>query len=274
MKRFGPPVPLAGCGFQPADGLFSGRPLGYGLVNKYNDDGPVNKLPSPSDTIKQRHDQVVAEIAAAARQSARNPDEIRLLGASKQQPAAAIRTLAALGVKDFGENYLRDALDKQAELADLPLTWHFIGHVQSNKTRDIANHFDWVHGVDRLKIARRLSEQRERSTPLNLCLEVNIDEEPSKSGLAPAEVAEVAAEVARLPNVRLRGLMAIPKPRNDPALQRDAFRRVRELYESLRAAGLELDTLSMGMSADMQAAIAEGATIVRVGTALFGPRPG
>lgn len=259
---------------EPADGLSSRRPLGYGLVSKYNDAGPVNKLPNRLDTIKQRYEQVVADIAAAARQSARNPDEIRLLGASKQQPAAAIRALAELGLEDFGENYLQDALDKQAELADLPLTWHFIGHIQSNKTRDIANHFDWLHSVDRLKIARRLSDQRERSNPLNLCLEVNIDEEPSKSGLAPGEVAEVAAAVALLPHIRLRGLMAIPKPETDPALQRAAFRRVRELHERLRAAGLELDTLSMGMSGDMQAAIAEGATIVRIGTALFGPRPG
>jgi pyridoxal phosphate enzyme (YggS family) len=156
---------------------------------------------------------------------------------------------------------------------DLPLTWHFIGHIQSNKTRDIANHFDWVHSVDRLKIARRLSDQRERPAALNLCLEVNIDEEPSKSGLAPADTAGVAAAVAGLPNVRLRGLMAIPRPESDPALQRAAFRRVRELCETLRAGGLGVDTLSMGMSADMQVAIAEGATIVRIGTALFGPRP-
>jgi hypothetical protein len=230
-------------------------------------------LPNDTTSIKQRYESVVADIAAAARQSVRNPDEILLLGASKEQPAAAIRALASLGLKDFGENYVQDALEKQAQLADLPLTWHFIGHIQSNKTRDIANHFDWVHSVDRLKIARRLSDQRELPTALNLCLEVNIDEEPSKSGLDPAETAGVAAEVAGLPNVRLRGLMAIPRPESDPVLQRAAFRRVRALYEALRAGGLELDTLSMGMSADMRAAIAEGATIVRIGTALFGPRP-
>jgi pyridoxal phosphate enzyme (YggS family) len=230
-------------------------------------------LSSQSPSIKQRYERVVADIAAAARQSARNPDEILLLGASKQQPVASIRTLAQLGLRDFGENYLQDALAKQAELADLKLTWHFIGQVQSNKTRDIANAFDWVHSVDRLKIARRLSEQRERPDRLNVCLEVNIDSEPSKGGLLPEETAEVAAAVAEFPNVRLRGLMAIPKPEKDPGRQRSAFRRVRELYEKLREGGLELDTLSMGMTDDMAAAIAEGATIVRIGTALFGPRP-
>lgn len=223
--------------------------------------------------IKQRYRTVVAEIAAAARQSGRNPDEILLLGASKQQPAAAIRTLAGLGLQDFGENYVQDALDKQAELADLELTWHFIGRIQSNKTHDIAANFDWVHGVDRLKIARRLSDQRETAPPLNICLQVNIDDEPSKGGLPPAELAEIAAAVAELPNLRLRGLMAIPKPESDPIRQRAAFRQVRELSEQLRGGDLELDTLSMGMSGDLEAAIAEGATIVRVGTGLFGPRP-
>jgi len=223
--------------------------------------------------IKQRYQNVVAEIAAAARRSGRNPDEILLLGASKQQPAAAIRVLAGLGLRDFGENYVQDALAKQAELADLALTWHFIGRIQSNKTQEIARHFDWVHGVDRLKIARRLSDQREAPEPLNICLQVNIDDEPSKGGLLPAELLEVAAPVAELPNVRLRGLMAIPRPESDPGRQRASFGRVRGLYEELRGRGLELDTLSMGMTADLEAAIAEGATIVRIGTALFGPRP-
>jgi len=196
------------------------------------------------------------------------------MGASKQQPAASIRVLAGLGVRDFGENYVQDALAKQTELADLALTWHFIGRIQSNKTQDIARHFDWVHSVDRMKIARRLSDQREAPEPLNICLEVNIDEEPSKGGLPPGEALDIAPAVAELPNIRLRGLMAIPKPESDPARQRAAFRRVRELYEALRGRGLDLDTLSMGMSADLEAAIAEGATIVRIGTALFGPRPG
>lgn len=230
-------------------------------------------MSSQSPSIKQRYQKVVADIAAAARQSARNPDEILLLGVSKQQPAASIRALAELGLQDFGENYLQDALEKQVELEDLPLTWHFIGRIQSNKTRDIANGFDWVHSVDRPKIARRLSEQRERPGRLNVCLQVNIDDEPGKGGLQPDETAGVAAAVAELPNIRFRGLMAIPKPEQDPGRQRSAFRHVRELYEKLREGGLELDTLSMGMTDDMASAIAEGATIVRIGTALFGPRP-
>lgn len=195
------------------------------------------------------------------------------MGASKQQPAAAIRTLAELGMRDFGENYLQDAQGKQEELADLALTWHFIGRIQSNKTHEIARHFDWVHSVDRMKIARRLSEQHEGPRALNICLQVNIDDESSKGGLAPDELPEIAQRVSRLPNIRLRGLMAIPRPENDTDRQRAAFRRVRELYEALRGSGLELDTLSMGMTADLEAAIAEGSTIVRVGTALFGPRP-
>jgi len=229
-------------------------------------------LSSPGNTIKQRYERVVSEIADAARRSGRKPDEIRLLGVSKQQPAAAVRALAELGLRDFGENYLQDALAKQDELADLSLTWHFIGPVQSNKTRDIANRFDWVHSVDRLKIARRLSQQREAQGELNLCLQVNIDDEASKSGLHPGAVRETAVAIAGLPNLRLRGLMAIPKPEKDPERQRAAFRRVRELFETLPG-GLELDTLSMGMTGDMAAAIAEGATIVRIGTAVFGPRP-
>ncbi len=231
-------------------------------------------MSSDQSDIKQRYRKVVADIAAAARQSGRNPDEILLLGASKQQPAAAIRALAGLGLRDFGENYVQDALDKQAELEDLALTWHFIGRIQSNKTRDIARHFHWVHGVDRVKIARRISEQRDAPEPLNICLQVNIDDEPGKGGLQPGELADAADIVSGLPNIRLRGLMAIPRPESDPARQRAAFRRVRELFEQLRGRDPALDTLSMGMTADLAAAIAEGATIVRVGTALFGQRPG
>jgi PLP dependent protein len=231
-------------------------------------------LSGDQSTIKQRYRKVVADIAAAARRSGRNPDEILLVGASKQQLAGSIRTLAGLGLSDYGENYLQDALGKQAELADLALTWHFIGRIQSNKTHDIAAHFQWVHGVDRMKIARRLSEHRQVSPPLNICLQVNIDDEASKGGLRPDDALDIAKPVSELPNIRLRGLMAIPRPETDPDRQRAAFRRVRELYEELRRRGLDLDTLSMGMTADLEAAIAEGATIVRVGTALFGPRPG
>jgi len=253
--------------------LFSRRRLGYCHVPKYSEAIRVNKLSDPSLTIKQRYEKLVAAIRETARRSARNPDEIRLLGASKHQPVAAMRELAELGLRDFGENYVQDALEKQTELADLALTWHFIGRIQSNKTRDIAAHFDWVHSVDRVKIARRLSGQHEGTEPLNICLEVNIDEEPAKGGFAPDEVREAAAEIAAMPNLRLRGLMAIPKPESDPDRQRAAFRRVRELFETLQRDGLQVDTLSMGMSADMDAAIAEGATVVRIGTALFGPRP-
>ncbi|MDZ7842316.1 MAG: YggS family pyridoxal phosphate-dependent enzyme [Gammaproteobacteria bacterium] len=231
-------------------------------------------MSSDQSVIKQRYRKLVADIAAAARQSGRNPDEILLLGASKQQPAAAIRVLAGLGLRDFGENYVQDALDKQSELEDLALTWHFIGRIQSNKTRDIARHFHWVHGVDRVKIARRLSEQRDAPEPLNLCLQVNIDDEPGKGGLEPGELLDAAQIVSGLPNIRLRGLMAIPRPEADPVRQRAAFRRVRELFQQLRGRDPALDTLSMGMTADLAAAIAEGATIVRIGTALFGQRPG
>lgn len=230
----------------------------------------MNKL---TITIKQRYAKLVADIEEAARQSGRNSAEIRLVGASKQQPAAAIRELAGLGLRDFGENYLQEGRDKQAELADLPLTWHFIGRIQSNKTRDIANCFHWVHSVDRVKIARRLADQCERPDGVNICLEVNIDNEPGKGGFAPEAVGDAAAAVAALPGLHLRGLMTIPRPEPDPARQRATFRRMRELRERLRDAGLDVDTLSMGMTADMAAAIAEGATMIRIGTALFGPRP-
>jgi len=266
-------VPGAGpCTSKPGPRpLFRKSWLGYRSATKYSHARCVNKL---TLTIKQRYEKVVADIDTAARQSARNPDEIRVVGASKQQPAAAIRELAGLGLRDFGENYLQEGMDKQAELADLPLTWHFIGRIQSNKTRDIANHFTWIHSVDRVKIARRLSDQCERPDGLCVCLEVNIDEEPGKGGFPPGEVAEAAAAVAALPNLRLRGLMTIPRPEPDPARQRATFRRMHALFETLREAGLAVDTLSMGMSADMAPAIAEGATIIRIGTALFGPRPG
>jgi pyridoxal phosphate enzyme (YggS family) len=184
-----------------------------------------------------------------------------------------VRGLAACGQREFGENYLQEALEKQAELRDLPLEWHFIGPIQSNKTRAIAENFSWVHSVDRLKIAERLSAQRPAGLPpLQVCIEVNVSGEASKGGVAPAELPALAAAVAALPGLRLRGLMAIPAPASDVAAQRAAFRQVRELYDALRARGLALDTLSMGMSGDLGAAILEGATIVRIGTALFGER--
>nr|MBF0682505.1 YggS family pyridoxal phosphate-dependent enzyme [Pseudomonas sp.] len=188
----------------------------------------------------------------------------------KTQPAEALRESNAAGLAHFGENYLQEALEKQASLADLALTWHFIGPIQSNKTKAIAAHFDWVHSVDRLKIAQRLSEQRPAQLPpLNVCLQVNVSGEASKSGCAPDEVEALANAVAALPGLRLRGLMAIPEPSDDPAEQHAAFARLSQLQKQL---DLELDTLSMGMSQDLEAAIAEGATWVRIGTALFGAR--
>jgi pyridoxal phosphate enzyme (YggS family) len=189
---------------------------------------------------------------------------------SKTKPAAAIRQAFAAGVRDFGENYLQEALEKQLELGDLPLIWHFIGPIQSNKTKAIAEHFAWVHSVDRLKIAQRLSDQRPAHLPaLNICLQVNVSGEASKSGCNPDELPALAQAVTQLPNLRLRGLMTIPEPTDDVARQHAAFARLRELQDGL---GLDLDTLSMGMSHDLEAAIAEGATWVRIGTALFGAR--
>ncbi|MFC0669731.1 YggS family pyridoxal phosphate-dependent enzyme [Azotobacter chroococcum] len=221
-------------------------------------------------TIPESVAKVRARIREAAQASGRDPQDVQLLAVSKTKPANDLREAFACGQRDFGENYLQEALAKQAELADLALTWHFIGPIQSNKTRAIAEHFAWVHAVDRLKIAQRLSEQRPTDLPpLNLCLQVNVSGEASKSGCAPAELAELARAVAELPNLRLRGLMAIPEPTDDPTAQRAAFARLRELKDGL---GLDLDTLSMGMSHDLEAAIAEGATWVRIGTALFGAR--
>ena len=189
---------------------------------------------------------------------------------SKTKPSAAVREAFAAGLRDFGENYLQEALEKQVELSDLPLIWHFIGPIQSNKTKPIAEHFAWVHSVDRLKVAQRLSEQRPVSLPpLNICLQVNVSLEPSKSGCAPDELTALALAVSQLPNLCLRGLMAIPEPTDDVAAQRAAFARLRELRDGLP---MPLDTLSMGMSHDLDAAIAEGATWVRIGTALFGAR--
>lgn len=221
-------------------------------------------------TIAENSATVLERIAAASRTAGRDPATVGLLAVSKTKPAAALREAAAAGLRDFGENYLQEALDKQPALADLPLVWHFIGPIQSNKTRAIASHFDWVHSVDRLKIAQRLAEQRppERG-PLNICLQINVSGEASKSGCHPDELPALATAVSQLPNLRLRGLMAIPEATDDPASQRAAFARLRTMSETLN---LNLDTLSMGMSQDLEAAIAEGATWVRVGTALFGAR--
>ncbi|WP_374441619.1 YggS family pyridoxal phosphate-dependent enzyme [Pseudomonas panipatensis] len=221
-------------------------------------------------TIAENIAKVRTRIREAAQACGRAPESVRLLAVSKTKPAADIRAAHACGLVDFGENYLQEALAKQSELADLALTWHFIGPIQSNKTRPIAEHFHWVHSVDRLKVAQRLSEQRPAGLPpLNLCLQVNVSGEASKSGCAPEELAELARAVHALPNLTLRGLMAIPEPTEDIAAQQAAFARLRQLMIDL---DLGLDTLSMGMSHDLEAAIAEGATWVRIGTALFGAR--
>ncbi len=195
------------------------------------------------------------------------------MAVSKAHPAERLAKLAALGQRDFGESYVQEALPKLDALAGRELIWHFIGPIQSNKTRPIAERFDWVHSVDRLKIAERLSAQRPTERPpLNVCLEVNISDEASKTGVLPADLPALAQAVAKLPHLRLRGLMAIPAPNDDPTTQRAAFRHLRQLLEQLRTLGLDLDVLSMGMSDDLEAAIAEGATHLRVGTALFGER--
>jgi pyridoxal phosphate enzyme (YggS family) len=219
--------------------------------------------------------RVQSRIADAAAAAGRAVHSVTLLAVSKTFAADDVRQAFAGGQREFGENYVQEALDKISALADLrsQITWHLIGPLQSNKTRPVAESVDWVHSVDRLKIAQRLSEQRPAHLPpLQLCLQVNISGEASKSGLAPDEVLEVARTVAALPRVRLRGLMAIPEPVSDEAAQRAPHRALRQLLDQLNLAGLGLDTLSMGMSADLEAAVAEGATIVRVGTAIFGGR--
>jgi pyridoxal phosphate enzyme (YggS family) len=228
-------------------------------------------------TIAHKLQAVDATIHAASKAAGRDPSAVRLLAVSKTFPAAAVLEAVSAGQRAFGENYLQEGLDKIAAVgAALPteqVEWHFIGPIQSNKTRPIAANFAWVHTVERLKIAQRLSEQRPAQLPpLNVCIQVNISGEASKSGATPDELPELARQVAVLPNLRLRGLMAIPEPETDAAKQRAAFARLRALAEQLREGGLELDTLSMGMSADLAAAIAEGATIVRIGSAIFGSR--
>lgn len=221
-------------------------------------------------TIAENIAKVRERIREAAQASQREPETVGLLAVSKTKPAQAIREAHQAGQIDFGENYLQEALNKQTELADLALIWHFIGPIQSNKTKAIAEHFHWVHSVDRLKIAQRLSEQRPAHLPpLNVCLQVNVSREVSKSGCTPEELAELAQAVTQLPRLRLRGLMTIPEPSDDPQIQREPLARLRQLRDTLNPG---LDTLSMGMSQDLEAAVAEGATWVRIGTALFGAR--
>ena len=243
--------------------------------------------------MPERIDQVRNRIEKAALQAGRRVDSVTLLGVTKGQPAEAIRAAREAGLTDFGESYLQEALEKitaltspvaapgagaerrPPDMAALQhLTWHFIGRMQANKTRAVAESFAWVHTVDRLKIAERLAEQRPYyAPPLNVCLQVNVAGEVSKGGVGFAELPALATAVRALPRLKLRGLMCLPPEENDPERQRHWFRKLREAFEELNRTGLELDTLSMGMSGDLEAAIAEGATIVRVGTALFGPRP-
>jgi len=224
-------------------------------------------------TISEGLQAITTRISAAATAAGRALEDIQLVAVSKTFPPEDIRAAFACGQRAFGESYVQEALEKINDLNDLPLEWHFIGPIQSNKTRAIAETFQWVHSVDRLRVAQRLSDARPALLPpLQVCLQVNISGEASKSGVASAEVALLAEQVSHLSNVRLRGLMTVPRPTDDQEAQRAAFRSMRELLGSLRARGIALDTLSMGMSDDLEAAIQEGATIIRVGRAIFGER--
>lgn len=234
-------------------------------------------LPTSAPNLQANLRALHERITKAARAVGRDPSSVRLLAVSKAFPATVIAEAAHAGQRAFGENYVQEALAKMDELvnssAERPLEWHFIGPIQSNKTRAIAQAFDWVQSVDRLKVAERLAEQRPANLPLlNVLLQVNVSGEASKAGVAPDQLSQLAAAVARLPRLRLRGLMAIPAPEVDVARQRSAFARTNKLFRQLREAGLKVDVLSMGMSDDLEAAIAEGATMVRIGTAIFGPR--
>ena len=224
-------------------------------------------------TIAANLQAIRARIAAACSAAGRDPRTVQLVAVSKTFGLEAIREAAQAGQRDFGENYAREGAEKIHALADANLVWHYIGPIQSNKTGTIAEHFDWVHTVDREKVARRLSDARDPGRPaLQACIQVNVSGEATKSGVAPEAVATLAKQIAGLPGLKLRGLMAIPEPTTDAALARRRFAQLREIKERLNRDGLGLDTLSMGMSADFESAIAEGATLVRVGTAIFGER--
>jgi pyridoxal phosphate enzyme (YggS family) len=212
-------------------------------------------------------------LAKSAIEADREPDAVQLLAVSKKQPLSKIIDAANAGQRDFGENFVQEGLEKIAQTKDLRLTWHFIGHLQNNKTRVVAENFDWVHTIDTLKTAQRLSNQRPESLgPLNICLQINVDDEMSKSGISIAELPDLAAACVNLPNLNLRGLMCLPASRAEFSEQRKPFAKLRELANDLRSGGIETDTLSMGMSGDFRAAIFEGATMVRIGTAVFGER--
>lgn len=225
-------------------------------------------------TIAEALAKVTARIQQAAREAGRKCETVRLIAVSKTQPASALAQAYACGQRDFGENYLQEALEKQASLTNLSsIVWHFIGPIQSNKTRPIAENFTWIHSIDREKVAQRLNDQRPADLPpLQVCLQVNIDDETSKSGVSLTELSALAKAVSQMPRLQLRGLMAIPAANNTPEQQHQAFRKLREALVNLQTQGYKVDTLSMGMSGDLDAAIAEGATMVRVGTDIFGAR--
>ena len=226
------------------------------------------------NNLKVNLQNVRSRLESACLNAGRKPSEVKILAVSKQHPAVKIRKFHQLGQQAFGENYVQEALDKQKQLLDLNIEWHFIGPLQSNKTREVAQHFQWVQSVDRIKILKRLSSQRPTSFPeLNVCIQVNIDREEQKSGIMPEQLQEMAKYACGMENIRLRGLMAIPKPAaadHDPS---GSYRRMNELFQALNASGMVLDTLSMGMSADLEEAILHGSTMIRIGTDLLGPRP-
>ncbi len=225
-----------------------------------------------TDTLIKNIARVRARINAAEKLSDRSTGIVQLIAVSKTRSANEVSAAFGAGLRDFGENYLQEALQKQQHLQHLPITWHFIGPIQANKTAAIAQHFDWVHGVDRSKIARRLSAQRSGTTPLNICIQVNVSNEPSKAGVALADVAALAGEIVPLPRLTLRGLMAIPAPDLDDQQLAAAFGQLNNALQQLNKSGFALDTLSMGMSNDLECASSAGATMVRIGTAIFGPR--
>jgi PLP dependent protein len=225
------------------------------------------------DLLIQNWTNTRDQIASAAVRYGRSADSIQLLAISKGQPANKLRQIAEAGQRYFGENYVQEALGKITQLTGLQLTWHFTGQVQGNKTRSIAEHFDWVHTVDRERIAVRLNEQRPLALePLNICIQVSLEDEPGKGGIEPSQLLSLATRIAEMPRLRLRGLMCIPPPRDTFDEQRLLFQRMKDQFDSLKRQGFDLDTLSMGMSADLEAAIAAGATLVRIGTAIFGAR--